>query len=426
MQRLPPLESVKNDLRRDPIQTVAGTPSFKITYKGQTTDVFPQAEYQLWGMVVSHNDPFVWYTFDIAHDESSLDTRDFCVIWGDNIWKADYHNVHVHNDDNFCITRWRSGTHGFVNEKLSNNHLITNDEAIRKRISEVQIGDQIYLRGKLVNYSEDRWSGGVRRSSLNRTDTGNGACEVLFVEELRILSSYNRLWAMAHHYSLYGIGGALVMMLVLFFLAPTPKEVAEKKRNLKREAFFASADSLRWEPLYADAQRYAGFWRRLAAYIIDVIIIAVFSLAWIAFTVHVLRPWLSDSPELALTAVKAVPGLAVMLYFVILPATAWQGTVGKRLLRIRITTVHKEPIGVFRSLWRYISLMVVSPLLVAFIGLMLWIAAMKLFSLSVAPSKTILTICALFFAAWPCLMAAFTTQKRALHDYLAGTLVVRG
>jgi hypothetical protein len=46
----------------------------------------------------------------------------------------------------------------------------------------------------LVDYSpksNPRW---VRRTSLNRKDTGNGACEVVFVEDFKIIKQGNPAW----------------------------------------------------------------------------------------------------------------------------------------------------------------------------------------------------------------------------------------
>jgi hypothetical protein len=238
LQRLPPLSDISPELYNDPVQTlIQPTPPFQINYRNHITTVVPMAEYQLSGMVVSHNDPFVWYTFDISHDENSLDTRDFCVIWGGNIKNSDYGDVHVHNDDSFCVVKWRGGVRGFNGEYLSNNHLITANEDIRRRIAEVQVGDQIIIKGKLVNYSEDRWNGRFRNSSLTRSDTGNGACEVLLVEELRIISSHNYLWAKLHQFFLYGLAAVLIAGIALLFSPskPTyPLHAVINKLRLKR------------------------------------------------------------------------------------------------------------------------------------------------------------------------------------------------
>ena len=45
----------------------------------------------------------------------------------------------------------------------------------------------IYLKGQLVEVkSSDGWTW---RSSLSREDTGGGACELMLVEEVRVISN---------------------------------------------------------------------------------------------------------------------------------------------------------------------------------------------------------------------------------------------
>ncbi len=48
----------------------------------------PVADFELWGLVVSHNNPTAFY--DIYHDRNSVDTRDLGVIWGENLRSADF------------------------------------------------------------------------------------------------------------------------------------------------------------------------------------------------------------------------------------------------------------------------------------------------------------------------------------------------
>lgn len=83
-------------------------------------------------------------------------------------------------------------------------------------------------------------------------------------------------------------------------------------------------------------------------------------------------------------------GLAVIaVYFIVLPATRWQGTVGKRANRIKIATLMGERVGLGRSALRFAA------------SLVSWATL------------------GLGFIA--CLWNA---RRRALHDYIAGTVVV--
>ncbi len=205
MQRLPPPEKVSSYLYLEPRQHLSmGTRETKIIYKNQEYPVRIIADYELNGLVVSHNDPFRWYRFDITHDEYSLDTRDLCVIWGSNVRSDHYRHVSYHNEDYQCVIRWSAGQRGIDLNKLSNNHLITDSDAVRKVIANILVGDQVYMRGFLVNYSEPDWGSSWRISSISREDEGDGACEVFFVKEIRVLATYNYWWAQINRGALWG------------------------------------------------------------------------------------------------------------------------------------------------------------------------------------------------------------------------------
>jgi hypothetical protein len=62
----------------------------------------------------------------------------------------------------------------------SNMHLIPADGVIKDRLASVKIGNIVQLRGQLVGVrgpNNFTWT-----SSLTRSDTGNGACELFYVE----------------------------------------------------------------------------------------------------------------------------------------------------------------------------------------------------------------------------------------------------
>ena len=67
----------------------------------------------------------------------------------------------------------------------ANMHMIPSTPAIAARLRAVNRGDLIDLRGYLIEIAFP--DGGIWRSSLTRTDSGNGACEVVWVDELATL-----------------------------------------------------------------------------------------------------------------------------------------------------------------------------------------------------------------------------------------------
>ncbi len=108
------------------------------------------------------------------------------------------------------MAAWKS----FDGEQLSNNHLITSDEFVKDALSNVNIGDQIRIRGQLVNYKYPQ--GGQRTTSTIRTDSENGACETIYVEQVDILHTYTGVWRKI----MYAAAAVLICFLAFYFASP--------------------------------------------------------------------------------------------------------------------------------------------------------------------------------------------------------------
>lgn len=213
--QLPNHQQVDKSLLQPPVQRSVNQPNFQIEYKGSRYTVRPRASYDIRALVVSQNNPTG--IADSYHDSRSLDTKDFCVIWGHNVRSSEYKTVKFWSGSWTCYCEWENGTRFWMDE-FSNNHLITNNEDIRDKIASVGIGDQVHIKGMLVDYTEVG-SNSWRNSSLTRTDTGNTACEVVFVEDLKILSASNRPWRGLFKNSLIALGSLLLLKFGVFWFA---------------------------------------------------------------------------------------------------------------------------------------------------------------------------------------------------------------
>lgn len=152
---------------------------------------------------------------------------------------------------------------------------------------------------------------------------------------------------------------------------------------------------------------YAGFWKRFAAHMIDEIIVGVaalillvpvFFLAGISvFTIH--DQDISYDSETAvglvltlvatyLTLVAAI-WVCKWLYFALMESSVQQGTLGKMALGIKVTDMNGNRISFGRATGRYFAKII---------------------------SSLTLTV--------GYIMAGFTQQKQALHDIIAGCLVI--
>jgi uncharacterized RDD family membrane protein YckC len=146
---------------------------------------------------------------------------------------------------------------------------------------------------------------------------------------------------------------------------------------------------------------YAGFWKRFVAAIIDGILIGVVNMIvsaiFIGGSAATLSRQANGQPDPA--AAAAIFGGVMLLYFITL-AFAWlyfafmessanQATLGKMALGLRVTDMNGNRISFGRATGRYFGRIVSSIILM--IGY---------------------------------IMAAFTEKKQALHDMMAGTLVL--
>jgi len=67
----------------------------------------------------------------------------------------------------------------------TNIHVIPSTTAIASQCKSLRTGSLVHLRGELVEATGPGI--GTWRSSLSRTDAGNGACELMWVEEMSVL-----------------------------------------------------------------------------------------------------------------------------------------------------------------------------------------------------------------------------------------------
>jgi len=74
-----------------------------------------------------------------------------------------------------------------IEQCSANMHLLPKNDRVRKAMLAVRTGEIISLDGYLVNVSApDGWSW---QSSATRSDTGSGACEVIWVESFEVIRS---------------------------------------------------------------------------------------------------------------------------------------------------------------------------------------------------------------------------------------------
>jgi uncharacterized RDD family membrane protein YckC len=159
----------------------------------------------------------------------------------------------------------------------------------------------------------------------------------------------------------------------------------------------------------AALEDHAGFWKRVAAYIIDAIVLYIPNLL-------IMKAMGGDAAQETMKqAMLAAPGdphamlaayehyfttmgtamlitaVITWLYFALLESSPWQATLGKLALAMRVTDLDGHRISFPRALGRYL-----------------------------AKFLSTIILCIGF------LMVGWTRRKQGLHDMIAGTLVLNG
>ncbi|HJX85418.1 MAG TPA: RDD family protein [Candidatus Angelobacter sp.] len=149
-------------------------------------------------------------------------------------------------------------------------------------------------------------------------------------------------------------------------------------------------------PVYA-ALPYAGFWIRLLAFMIDRILLGIiFTPFTLVFMLPIMRSAIRGEmdegpPDWVFTTLPLLILAAILLqwlYDALLTSSTWQATLGKRILKLKVTDMEGNRISFGRATGRFFGKILS--------GMM----------------------CNIGY-----IMAAFTERKQALHDMIAGTLV---
>jgi len=205
----------------EPLQEPSDRPAFTALIEGYTYTLVPRATYAISGLVVSQHRGDALFNLDHKTDPGNI--RDVCVVWGESITNGSYRKVKFWSGEFTCSFSWSGDlTPAFKPETASNNHLLPADPSIAEQIGAIHVGDQLRMTGLLVDYTVTQGGREIftRRTSLTRGDTGNGACEILYVTGLSVVARGNHLRADAGRYAWYASLAALVALGVVWFVRP--------------------------------------------------------------------------------------------------------------------------------------------------------------------------------------------------------------
>jgi hypothetical protein len=125
------------------------------------------------------------YRFD---READLAPVDLALGWGRLSDTSVLDQLSFSQDHRFYYYRWHAAPPVPVTEIVThsaNMHMIPANDAVAKRLSRVRAGSLVRFSGYLVKVeAPDGWAW---VSSLTRDDTGAGACELVWVDDLETL-----------------------------------------------------------------------------------------------------------------------------------------------------------------------------------------------------------------------------------------------
>ena len=203
------------EVLQEPTQTpVSHSEVVRFTRGSFGVEITPVARYEISGLIVGRLN----YSYFARSDGDKIGPVDVSMIWGANVANGVYRTDKFSNDMRAGIVE--SAFHSrFNRQQHSNNHLITRSRKLYGKACSLRVGDQVTIRGSLVNTKmwqkgrEREWVGNWNSSTI-RTDDG---CEVIDVQEIEILRRGHPVWNALFFFSSWGLVGSTLWGLFAFF-----------------------------------------------------------------------------------------------------------------------------------------------------------------------------------------------------------------
>jgi len=161
----------------DPVQVShPGLPSFSVG----AYQIMPAAEFSVEARVLSTE------TYHMGR-EADLSPIDLALGWGPMSDGAVLDRLQISQGNRFYSYRWSDQPPiqpSEIVEHSANMHMIPSSDEIKRRLDKVREGQVVAISGYLVRVqAPDGWHW---NSSMTRSDSGNGACELVWVKSLAV------------------------------------------------------------------------------------------------------------------------------------------------------------------------------------------------------------------------------------------------
>jgi len=138
----------------------------------------PRAEFGIRARVLSRENYYMG-------DEADLSPVDLALGWGVMSDQAVLDRIVISQSGRWYFTRYDYPApieDQQIIRHSGNMHMIPANDWVRGKLKDVRVGDLIQARGYLVDV--DRDDGFYWRTSRTRNDSGNGSCEIFYVEQI--------------------------------------------------------------------------------------------------------------------------------------------------------------------------------------------------------------------------------------------------
>lgn len=156
----------------------------EIIHSGKEGDVrlLIKEEYELTGVVKSKK--------KYSDFPSQISEYDLAIAWGDLNKEEVDSSIKYSQRGRWYYYRYSADcpvSQSYISKHSSNTHIIHKDKDILKEIKKIDKGDHVKLKGFLVDVDfKNSDNMPLWKTSRTRSDTGNGACEILYLEEVEV------------------------------------------------------------------------------------------------------------------------------------------------------------------------------------------------------------------------------------------------
>lgn len=164
-----------------PDSPAQNTSSLSTPFEFNGYQITPLAQFEAQARVLSRKNYY-------RGREADLSPVDLALGWGPMSDETNLNQISIRQSMRFYF--WKVDRFPIPRSEIEHNsanmHFIPANDRVNKELKKVKQGDIVAFSGYLIRADgKDGWKW---VSSLTRTDTGNGACELIFVESFEIVT----------------------------------------------------------------------------------------------------------------------------------------------------------------------------------------------------------------------------------------------